>query len=155
MGLRRWVFGPSRAAERTALLVDGPNVLRPEFGVDLAALRRGDAGGESPAIARMYLDEHASPGLIRAAEANGFEVTVTSGDVDVRLAIDAVELVHAGEIEVLAIASRDADFKPVFERAAVRGIRTRAIAPDRHGRAAALVNAADDAVLLDTAEETE
>jgi uncharacterized protein (TIGR00288 family) len=50
---------------------------------------------------------------------------------------------------VLAIASRDTDFKPVLEKAGRRGVRTLAIAPGEYGRSDALRNAADDAVVLE------
>lgn len=150
MGVWRWLLGGRSRSEHIALLVDGPNVLRPEFDVDLSAVHAAASGGHGPpGIARVYVDEHASPGLIRAAEANGYEVVVTSGDVDVKLAVEATELLLGGEVDVLAIASRDADFKPVFEVAGDHGIRTLAIAPGRHGRSSALVNAADNAVVLE------
>ena len=150
MGLRRWLGGSG--SDHVALFVDGPNVLREEFSVDLADLIRTAIDDESTGIARLYLDEHASAGLIRAAEANGYEVTVTSGDVDVRLAIDAVEAILSGKFDVLAIASRDGDFRPVFDRAGRAGVRTLAIAPGRRGRSKALVRAADDAIVLDPGE---
>lgn len=147
MGMLERVFGGRR--ERIALFVDGPNILREEFTVDLETVRDVALEGSATGSARLYLDEHASPGLIRAAEANGYEVIVTSGDVDVKLAVDATALVASGDIDVLAIASRDADFKPVVEAATAAGIRTLAIAPGEHGRSAALVNAADEARVLD------
>ena len=96
---------------------------------------------------RLYLDEHATPGLIQAAEARGFEVCVTSGDVDVKLAVDATAAVN--DLDTLAIASRDTDFKPVLEHAARRGLATLAIAPGSHGRSDALRNAAHEAVTLE------
>ena len=129
---------PNRV-ERVGLLVDGPNVLREEFDVDLDDVR----------AAGLYLDEHATPGLIQAAEARGFEVVITSGDVDVKLAIDATELVYTDAIDVLAVVSRDTDFKPVLEKAAKRGVRTLAVAPGSYGRSDALRNAAQDAITLD------
>jgi len=131
-----------------ALFVDGPNVLREEFDVDLDdVLAAGRAEGRV-AVARLYLDEHATPGLIQAGEARGYDVRVTSGDVDVKLAVDATELVLSEHVDVLAIASRDTDFKPVLEKAAANGVATLAIAPGEHGRSDALRNAADDAVVL-------
>ncbi|MDX1744641.1 MAG: NYN domain-containing protein [Halobacteriales archaeon] len=132
-----------------ALLVDGPNVFRSEFDVDLDDLRTLAQDQGRLAVARCYLDTNASTGLIQAAEARGFEVVITSGDVDVRLAVDATELVCVGMVEVLVIASRDADFKPVIEQAGRRGVRTVAIAPGEHGRSGALVNAVDEAVVLE------
>ncbi len=135
--------------DRVAVLVDGPNVLRGEFDVDLDDVRATAAEAGRLVATRVYLDEHATPGLVQAAEARGFEVVVTSGDVDVKLAIDGTELVAEGDLDVLAVASRDTDFKPLLEVAARNGVRTLAIAPGEHGRSDALRNAAHEAVVLD------
>lgn len=145
MGLRDLVGG----GRRVALLVDGPNVLRDEFDVDLDDVRAAAEEAGTVAVARLYLDQHATPGLIQAGEARGYEVRVTSGDVDVKLAVDATELAIEGSVDVLAIASRDTDFKPVLEKAGRNGVDTLAIAPGEHGRSDALRNAATDAVVLD------
>jgi uncharacterized protein (TIGR00288 family) len=132
-----------------ALFVDGPNVLRDEFDVDLDDVREA-AGEEGPLVTtRLYLDEHATPGLIQAAEARGFEVVITSGDVDVKLAVDATRFAAEGRMTTLAIASRDTDFKPVLETANGYGVRTVAIAPGEFGRSDALRNSATDSVTLD------
>ena len=143
------LFGRLFKSKRVGLYVDGPNVLRAEFDVDLDELR--DVAGEHGQLTftRVYLDEHASSGLIQAAEARGFEVITTSGDVDVKLAIDATAAIADDEIDLLAIVSRDADFKPVVEAAASRGVRTLAIAPGEFGRSDALRNSAHEAVTLD------
>ncbi|ADD04298.1 DUF88 domain protein [Natrialba magadii ATCC 43099] len=130
------------------LFVDGPNVFRDEFDVDLDDLRDVAGGLGRVGVIRLYLDEHATPGLIQAAEARGFEVVITSGDVDVKLAVDATALSTDQTIDTLAIASRDTDFKPVLEHAAAQGIETIAIAPGSHGRSDALQNAADEAITL-------
>ena len=132
-----------------ALFVDGPNVLREEFDVDLDDVREAAAAEGQLVTTRLYLDEHATPGLIQAAEARGFEVVVTSGDVDVKLAVDAARFAAEGRMETLAIASRDTDFKPVLEVANGYGIRTLAVAPGAFGRSDALRNAASDSVTLD------
>ncbi|ELZ46359.1 hypothetical protein C464_11108 [Halorubrum coriense DSM 10284] len=140
-------------ADGVALFVDGPNVLREEFDVDLDDVRLA-AEAEGPLVAtRLYLDEHATPGLIQAAEARGFEVVITSGDVDVKLAVDAARLAAEGRMNTLAIASRDTDFKPVVETANGYGIRTLAIAPGEFGRSDALRNAANGSVTLDGDED--
>ena len=142
--------GDGRAGDPSVgLFVDGPNVLRNEFDVDLDDLRAVARDRGRVAIARLYLDENAPSALIQAAEARGFEVVVTSGDVDVRLAIDATEAVCDGGIDWLAVVSRDTDFKPVLEVAGRRGVRTLAIAPGEYGRSDALTNAADEAVVLE------
>ena len=135
---------------RIALFIDGPNMFRAEFSVDFDELLAVIGADGTVSIARLYVDENASAGLIRAAEAHGFAVSVTSGDVDVRLAVEATDLLQRNAIDTIAIASRDADFTPVFERAGYHGIRTIAIAPGEHGKSAALGNAADHSILLDS-----
>jgi len=134
---------------RVGLYVDGPNVLREEFDVDLDEVRAAAGRYGQLAQTRLYLDEHATPDLIQAGEARGYDVITTSGDVDVRLGVDATAAVVDGLVDVFVIASRDADFKPVVERAAERGVATVALAPGKHGRSDALRNAVHEAVSLD------
>jgi len=145
MDLLERLFGRSR---RVALFVDGPNVLREEFDVDLDEVRAAARRAGQPTALRLYLDEHATPGLIQAAEARGFEVLVTSGDVDVKLAVDLTRFVVEGRADVVAVASRDTDFKPAIETANSYGVRTLAIAPGEHGRSDALRNAASESITL-------
>jgi uncharacterized protein (TIGR00288 family) len=133
---------------RVELFVDGPNVLREEFDVDLDDIRGLAAEEGTVAAARLYLDEHATPSLIQAGEARGFDVITTSGDVDVRLAVDATASTVDGSVDVLVIVSRDTDFKPVLERASRAGARTVAVAPGEHGRSDALQNTAHHAITL-------
>ncbi|MFB6123656.1 MAG: NYN domain-containing protein [Haloferacaceae archaeon] len=133
---------------RVALFVDGPNVLREEFDVDLDDVREAAAAVGRPAVMRLYLDEHATPELIQAAEARGYEVVVTSGDVDVKLAVDLTRIAVEDGADVVAVASRDTDFKPAIETANASGLRTIAIAPGVHGRSDALRNAAAESITL-------
>ncbi|MDS0299406.1 NYN domain-containing protein [Halogeometricum sp. S1BR25-6] len=144
---------PPGGDPRVALFVDGPNVLREEFDVDLDDVREAAAAFGRPAATRLYLDEHATPGLIQAAEARGFEVVVTSGDVDVRLAVDLTRFAVEGRADVVAVASRDTDFKPAIETANAYGLRTVAIAPGAFGRSDALRNAATESVTLGDDED--
>ena len=141
--------GLSGGATRVGLYVDGPNVLREEFDVDFDDLREIASAEGRPVLTRLYLDEHATPNLIQAAEARGFEVVTTSGDVDVKLATDATADAVENRIDVLVVASRDTDFKPVLERAASGGVETVAVAPGEYGRSDALRNAAQRAVTLE------
>lgn len=148
MKLLRRVLGTDESRSRVGLFVDGPNVLRGEFDVDLDEVRELAETYGPLALTRLYVDQNASPGLIQAAEARGFEVVITSGDVDVRLAVDATDATVAGQIDVLVVASRDTDFKPALEVAGREGARTVAVAPGEYGRSDALGNAADEAVTL-------
>ena len=145
MGLLGRLFGSDT---RVGLYVDGPNVLRSEFDVDLDELRDLAAEEGAVAVSRVYLDEHASPELVQACEGRGFEVLVTSGDVDVKLAVDATSAVVDGAIDVLVVVSRDMDYKPLLETAGRRGVRTVAVAPGEYGTSEALQNAAEEAVTL-------
>jgi uncharacterized protein (TIGR00288 family) len=144
-----WLSDIGASEERVGLFVDGPNVFREEFDVDLDDLRAVAAEEGRLAVRRLYLDEHATPNLLRAAEERGFEVVTTSGDVDVRLAVDATATAVEETIDVLVLVSRDADFKPALEQAAARGVRTVAVAPGAYGRSDALRNAAHDARTLE------
>ena len=137
-----------RGGPSVGLFVDGPNVFREEFDVDLADLRGVAEERGRVAVARLYVNEQAPAGLIQAAEAHGYEVVTTSGDVDVKMAVDAVEGAVSGQFDVLAVASRDMDFKPALELAARHGVTTLAIAPGTHGRSDALQRTAHEAVTL-------
>jgi uncharacterized protein (TIGR00288 family) len=130
------------------LFVDGPNVLREEFDLDLDDVREYAAGEGRLAIARLYLDQNAPASLVQAAEERGFEVVTTSGDIDVRLGVDATAATVEGAVDTLVVVSRDGDFKPVLEAAGRRGVRTVALAPGEYGRSDALRNAADRADTL-------
>ena len=134
---------------RVGLFVDGPNVLREEFDVDLDDVRAAAERYGQVAFGRLYLNENAPAGLIQAAEARGFEVVSTSGDVDVKLGVDATAATVEEAIDVLVVVSRDTDFKPVLEAAAERGLATIAVAPGEHGRSDALRNTAHESVTLE------
>ena len=140
---------PGSVPQGVALFVDGPNVLRDEFDVDLDDVRAA-ASDAGPLVAtRLYLDEHAPPGLIQAAEARGYRVITTSGDVDVRLAVDVARFAAEVLAATVAVASRDTDFKPAVEAANEYGLATLAIAPGSYGRSDALRNAVDRGITLE------
>jgi uncharacterized protein (TIGR00288 family) len=143
---------PETVPQGVALFVDGPNVLREEFDVDLDDVRNAAADAGPLITARLYLDEHATSGLIQAAEARGFQVITTSGDVDVRLAVDVARYAAEGRASTITVASRDTDFKPAVEAANEYGLATVAIAPGSYGRSDALRNAVDRGITLDELE---
>ncbi|MFP4188869.1 MAG: NYN domain-containing protein [Halobacteria archaeon] len=128
--------------DRVALLVDGPNLIRDEFDVDFEDLR----ALAEPDVARVYLDHRAPASLIEAVETNGMEAVVTSGDVDVRLAVDATA--YALEGFDIVIATRDADFKPALARANEEGAQTTVVGVSE-SFSAALESVADEVVFLD------
>ncbi len=106
-----------RTPKNVALFVDGPNMLRKELKVDLSRVKKRVEKVGKIKIARVFLNQYASDKLIEAVTNQGFEVVIIPSDVDVALAVDATQSVFNEKIEVICIASRDSDFKPVLTRA--------------------------------------
>jgi uncharacterized protein (TIGR00288 family) len=84
---------------------------------------------------------------VEAIENQGFEPVVSSSDVDVRLAVEATELIFNPNIDIIAIVTRDADFKPVLSKAMEHGKET-IIFGAEPGFSTALKNLADVVVTL-------
>ena len=130
-----------------ALLVDGPNIIRKAFNVDLGEIKREIAKHGNIRISRIYLDQYASEKLIEAMINQGFEVIITTGDVDVTMAIEAMEYVLDPDVDIIALMTRDTDYRPVLVKAKARGKKTMIIATDV-GFSAALRNTADKILIF-------
>ncbi|MDI3540393.1 MAG: hypothetical protein PWR29_1599 [Methanolobus sp.] len=130
------------------LLVDGPNVLRKEFNVNLEEIRDVLKEYGNVKIGRVFLNQYASDKLVEAIENNGFEPIICSSDVDVRLAVEGMELVYNPTIDTLALVTRDADFKPLLNKANEHGKET-IIFGVEPGFSTALRNSADYVIILD------
>ncbi len=141
--LRRWL----KEKPDIALLVDGPNILRKTFSVDLNKVREELKAYGNVRVAKVYLDQYASDKLIEAMVNQGFETEITTGDVDVTLAIEAMEYVLDPNIDMIAIMSRDTDFRPILIKARKRGKKTMIIGTDS-AFSAALKNTADIVLVL-------
>ncbi|HHN82156.1 MAG TPA: TIGR00288 family NYN domain-containing protein [Methanomicrobia archaeon] len=128
--------------KKIGLLVDGPNILRREFAIDLEDIRRilDDLGDIR--IAKVFLNQFASQGLIEAISNQGFDVIIVTGDTDVRIGVDAMEVIFMDSINTVALATRDADFLPILIKAKEHGKETIVIGADP-GFSVALQNAAD------------
>lgn len=107
-----------------ALYVDGPNMLRKELGIDLEKVRKRIQKQGIVKVAKVFLDQYASDKLIEAVTNQGYEVVIVPSDVDVALAVDAVESVFNPAIDVIAVVSRDSDFKPLLTKAKSHGKET-------------------------------
>ncbi|MBN1134832.1 MAG: TIGR00288 family NYN domain-containing protein [Methanosarcinaceae archaeon] len=129
------------------LLVDGPNVLRKEFDVNLEEIRDILKEYGNVKIGRVFLNQYASDKLVEAIENNGFEPIICSSDVDVRLAVEGMELVYNPNIDTLALVTRDADFKPLLNKANEHGKET-IIFGVEPGFSNALRNSADYVIIL-------
>lgn len=139
------IFGNGRPD--IAVLVDGPNILRKAFNVDLIEIRKELAKHGNIRVAKIYLDQYASDKLIEAMVNQGFETEITTGDVDVTMAIEAMEYVLDKNIDMIALMTRDTDYVPVLIKARKHGKKTMIVATDV-AFSAALRNTADKIIIF-------
>lgn len=130
-----------------ALLVDGPNTIRKAFHLDMREIKKELSKYGEIRIAKVYLDQYASDKLIEAMVNQGFDVEITTGDVDVTMAIEGMEYALDKNIDILAFMTRDTDYRPVLIKAKARGKKTIIIATDV-AFSAALRNTADIVILF-------
>ncbi len=138
--------------KRIGVLVDGPNMLRKEFKINLKEIREILSEYGDIKIAKVFLNQYASEKLVEAIENQGFEPIITSGDVDVRMAVEAMEIIYNDSIDAIALVTRDADFKAVLMKAMEMGKETIIIGAEP-GFSAALKNSADIAIVLNEEEK--
>ena len=103
-------------------------------------------------IGKVFLNQFASEKLIEAVANQGLEPSVvlageTESDVDVAVAVDAVKAAYNDEVDVVAIASRDADYLPAVQVAKENGKKVIVIGAEP-GFSKALQRAADSVELL-------
>ncbi|TDA29765.1 MAG: TIGR00288 family NYN domain-containing protein [Archaeoglobi archaeon] len=144
----------SASTKKIGVLVDGPNMLRKEFNTNLKEIRELLAEYGDIKIAKVFLNQYATDKLVEAIENQGFEPVVTSGDVDVRMAVEAMELIYNEAIDVIALVTRDADFKAVLMKAMEMGKETIIVGAEP-GFSTALKNSADIAIILNEEEGEE
>jgi len=139
------IFGKKEKPDM-ALLVDGPNILRKAFSIDLTEIKRELVKHGNIRVAKIYLDQFASEKLIEAMINQGFETIITTGDVDVTMAIEAMEQALDPNIDILTLMTRDTDYRPVLVKAKARGKKTMIVATDI-AFSAALRNTADKIII--------
>jgi uncharacterized protein (TIGR00288 family) len=142
-----------------AAFVDGPNIIRSEFDVDLDDLRRAIESLGDLKSAQVFLNQYASDKLIEAIVSQGFEPELglagqkdQDDDVDVYMATTAMEAVFNDSIDIIALVTRDTDFLPVIQKAKKHGKET-AIVGVGSGFSTALKNAADRTLLIEDFKE--
>jgi uncharacterized protein (TIGR00288 family) len=146
-----FVFG-IRKGKNIALFVDGPNIIRKEFGIDLDELRKILEKHGRIMIGKVFLNQYASEKLIEAVANQGFEPSIflageEESDVDVALAVSVVKAAYSDKVDIIAIASRDADYLPAIQIAKEKGKRVIVIGINP-GFSKALQNAADTVEIL-------
>lgn len=141
--------------DNVAIFVDGPNVVRKEFDLDLDELREKTGEFGNIKVGKVFLNQYASDKLIEAIISQGFEAELGLGgekakesDVDVYMAVNAVEAVFNDDIDVIVLVTRDTDFLPVIQKAKEHGKETVVMGMEP-GFSTALKNAADNVVELE------
>jgi len=138
---------------KLAFFVDGPNMIRKEFNLDLKDLRKKVEKYGRIIIGKVFLNQFASEKLIEAVANEGFENIIALGDpeqktdVDVSIAVHAMEAIYNPDIEVIALATRDADFLPLVQKAKENGKITVLVTVES-GLAVSLKHASDFVELL-------
>lgn len=130
-----------------AVFVDGPNMLRKEFNIDLSKIKAQLLKEGSLKIARVYLDQYATDKLIEAVVNLGFESIITVGDVDVAMSVDATEAAFNKEIDTIVFVTRDSDYLPAILKAKRQGKKT-VVYLVEEGSAVALKNTVDRVVFI-------
>ncbi len=159
LGHKRWIFMASflkkifkkeqKETNRNniAVFVDGPNILRKEFNIDLSKIKAQLQKDGPLKIARVYLDQYATDKLIEAVVNIGFESVITVGDVDVAMAVDATEASFNKEIDTIVFITRDSDYLPAILKAKRQGKKT-VVYLVEDGSAVALKNTVDRVVFI-------
>ena len=133
--------------KRIALLIDGPNILRKEFGIKLEDIVEALEGLGDLRVAKVILNQYAPQGLIEAVSNQGFDVIVVSGETGVKLAVEAMREIYNPNIDTIALATRNAEFLPVILKAKEKGKDTIVLGIEP-GFSAALKHAADYTIIL-------
>lgn len=149
MGLFDGIFGKKQP--QIALFVDGPNIIRKQLNIDLREIKKKVSEHGNIRFARIYLDQFASDKLIEAMVNQGFEPKITTGDVDVTMAVEATEQIVNPEIDVIALMTRDTDFIPALTKAKEHGKKTLVVGIEP-GFSVALRNTADILIMINAEE---
>jgi len=149
MGLFDGIFG--KKEPQIALFVDGPNIIRKQLNIDLREIKKKVSEHGNIRFARIYLDQFASDKLIETMVNQGFEPKITTGDVDVTMAVEATEQIVNPEVDVIALMTRDTDFIPALTKAKEHGKKTLIVGIEP-GFSVALRNTADILIMINAEE---
>lgn len=136
-------------SKNVGLLVDGPNMLRKEFHLDLGQVMEllGEYGKLK--VGKVFLNQYASNKLIEAVVNQGLSPIIVAGDIDVQMAVEAFEAIHNPHVDIIAIMTRNTDFLPLLNIAKENGKETMVIGAEP-GFSVALKNSADNTIIIDS-----
>jgi uncharacterized protein (TIGR00288 family) len=135
-------IGLKKKEKKIAVFVDGPNLLRKEFNVNLGKLASQIEKMGKISIAKVFLNQFAPQKLIEAVSAEGMESVITPVDCDVALATEMMEAVHNSNIDIIVVVTRDGDFQPPILKAKKHGKETIAFGV-RKNLSESLINSVD------------
>jgi uncharacterized protein (TIGR00288 family) len=145
--------GPLGKNEVFAVFVDGPNMIRKDAKIDLAEVKDLLAKEGRINSAFVYVDQYASHKLIEAVINQGYKAVITSGDVDVAMAVDSVYYAATSrDVTAIVFVTRDTDFVPAITRIKEMGKKVYIVSL-RFGFSAALSHYADRLVMLEQKHE--
>lgn len=138
--------------KNVALFVDGPNIIRKEFSIDLDELRRTAEDLGRIIIGKVFLNQFASEKLIEAIANQGFSCKMimahdAESDVDVGVAVEMAKAAFNDDVDIIALASRDADYLPALQLVKERGKKIVIIGANP-GFSKALQKAADEVKII-------
>jgi uncharacterized protein (TIGR00288 family) len=145
--IKKMINSQKKPEKNIALMVDGPNIIRKEFKLDLTQIKKQVEKYGHIKVAKIFLDQYASEKLIEAVTNQGFEPIISTGDVDVTMAVESICQVYNPNIDIIALMTRDIDFRPVLLKAKEYGKYTIVIAAEP-GFSVALKNTADEVILI-------
>lgn len=133
--------------KKIGLLVDGPNMLRKEFQMDLEEIKNMLKDYGDIKMGKVFLNQYASEKLVETVENQGFEPVICTSDVDVKIAVEGMDMIYNPVIDTLALVSRHANMKPLLIKAMEHGKET-IIFGAEPGFSVALKNSADYTIVL-------
>jgi uncharacterized protein (TIGR00288 family) len=143
------ILGSRKKEDHVAIFLDSPNIIRKEFSVDLKKIMEMARKRGNVRVAKAFLNQYASEKLIEALANQGFEPVVSiSADIDLDMAVEAMEAVHNPEIDTIILVTRDSDYLPVMRKAKEYG-KTTGVFAVNSAFSIALRNSADFVELLD------
>ena len=151
--VKRKLSGLLQEKPKIAFFIDGPNIIRKEFKIDLREIRRRVEKYGRITIGKVFLNQFASEKLIEAVANEGFESVIALGDpeqktdVDVAVTVHAMDAIFNSDVDIIALASRDADFLSLLQKAKERG-KIAVLVSVKPGLATSLKHAADHVELL-------
>ncbi len=141
---------PSRQRRRrVAVIVDGPNMLRKELGVDLEEVSKVASELGSVRLKVVVLDRKAPEKLVEAVMNAGYKALISPGKPEVDFTIAAMDSIHDDKIDALALVTRSAAYISLVYRAKEAGKEVAVIGAEP-GFSVALRKAADASFTIGT-----